>query len=152
MSSLRQQYGAGGSTASADDVETGRPGRTARLVRSEIRRAVADEYRREVLHLLKWRHLWKKTGDFAEAFAKGLAGASTVLAFAASSNISQKTTDVLAFTSGCVGTLSLVLLGYSSYATRESQQRTSEMNIMLGALEITPVPDIASQDAVRAGE
>ena len=120
---------------------------TAKLIRAEIRKAVSQQYRGEIVGLMRWRRIWKACGDSCEAVAKGLGGASTILAFAASANKDTQDSDLLAFISGCVGTLSLVLLGYSTYATRESRQRTNEMNSMLQALQITPVPNIATETA-----
>ena len=121
--------------------------KTSKLIAAEVRRAVATAYKGEVDDMLKWRHIWKKSGDVCEAVAKGLTGVSTILAFAASSNRDSETTDILAFVSGCVGTAGLVLLTYSAYASRESKQRTSELNHVLHKLGVTPMPDISTAGA-----
>ena len=123
---------------------------TGNLVRTEVRQWVADEYRRETAELMKGRFVWKKSADWCEAIAKGLTGASSMFAFAASSNISTKLTDTLAFVSGCIGTLGLVLLTYSSYATRESQNRTAELNRVLYTLNLTPMPGISDRDVTNS--
>lgn len=120
---------------------------TARMIRGDVRRAVAARYPMEVQSLLRTRYFWKRGGDWCEAIAKGLTGVSAVLAFAASAETSQGVTDALAFSSGCVGTFGLVLLTYSSYATRESRQRTAELNNVLNALGITPMPELASSES-----
>lgn len=116
---------------------------TAKLIRGEVRRAIADHIREETTFLMNARSLWKRGGNWAEAISKGLTGAGSVLAFAASSIDNPKTTDILAFTSGCIGTIGLVLFTYSAYANRESRHRTSELNSMLHAIGVTPLPDIA---------
>ena len=122
------------------------PSKTAALVRSQVRRVLGSEYKREVTELMRARSKWKKGGDWCEAAAKGLTGISSVFAFAASSNVSAQVTDILAFVSGCIGTLGLVLLTYSTYAIRESRQRGSELNGVLQTLDVTPMPEISGFD------
>jgi hypothetical protein len=120
---------------------------TAKLVKVQIRQDVADAYKDEARMLVKSRLRWKQGGDWCEAIAKGLTGASSVLAYAASADRDTARADIFAFVSGCVGTVGLVLLTYSSYATRESRQRTSELNGLLQKLGMTPMPDIAAESA-----
>jgi hypothetical protein len=120
--------------------------RTARLVNTEIRSLIAAAYRGEVISSIRWRDTWKKFGDACEAIAKGLTGVSAIFAFASSAIKDFKTAEILSFTSGAVGTVSLVLLAYSSYAIRESRQRTAELNGLLNSIGVTPVPDIAPND------
>lgn len=127
--------------ASASRSETGQ---TGKLVRAEIRNVVAEEIKLEVKGLIRSRYTWKKGGDYAEAIAKGLTGVSSILAFASSAVKDTKTADILAFTSGTIGTFGLVLLAYSTYASKESRQRTTELNSMLAAVGVTPVVEIAS--------
>jgi hypothetical protein len=107
---------------------------------------VAAMYRGEVQSMIKWRDVWKKFGDACEAVSKGLTGVGAVLAFASSAIETPKTADILSFSAGTVGTLGLVLLAYSSYAIRESRQRTLEINHVLDTLGVTPLPDIAEMD------
>lgn len=123
-----------------------RPTRTARMVANEIRDIVARAYPGEVSSMIRWRDFWKRFGDGCEAVAKGLTGVSAVLAFAASAIRDSKTADILSFTSGSVGTIGLVLLTYSNYAIRESRQRTTELNGLLDAIGVTPIPDIAQPE------
>lgn len=122
------------------------PSHTGRIIRTEIRKILSEEIKREVKALIRSRYGWKIAGDYVEALAKGIAGISSILAFAASAAIPPKTSDILAFTSGTLGTLGLVLLTYGSYASRESRQRTSELNTMLKNIGVTPLPEIASID------
>jgi hypothetical protein len=117
--------------------------RTSRLVSIEIREMIAAAYKGEVQSMLRWRDVWKKAGDTCEAVAKGLTGVSAVFAFAASAVRDTKLSEIFSFTSGSIGTVGLVLLTYSSYATKESRQRTTELNSMLHAIGVTPMPDIA---------
>lgn len=120
--------------------------RTARMVSADVRDMLASAIKEEVFSMIRWRDAWKKFGDACEATAKGLTGVSAVLAFASSATDVVKTADILSFVSGSVGTLGLVLLTYSSYAIKESRQRTSELNGVLQSIGVTPVPDIAPID------
>lgn len=117
---------------------------TAKLVASEVRDMIAKAYRGEVQSMIRWRDIWKHVGDGCEATAKCLAGAGAVLAFAASSIRDSKTADILSFASGSVGTLGLVLMTYSAYASRESRQRTMELNNILDSIGVTPLPNISN--------
>lgn len=119
---------------------------TARLVRSEIRKAIATEIKSEVNALMKSRYRWKKGGDYCEAIAKGLTGVGSILAFASSATRDAPSSEILAFVSGCVGTVGLVLLTYAAYASRESRQRTTELNGILQVIGVTPMPEITSND------
>lgn len=121
--------------------------RTARLVSADVRDMIAGAIKEEVASMIRWRDAWKKFGDACEATAKGLTGISAVLAFASSAIQNVKSADILSFVSGSVGTLGLVLMAYSSYAIRESRQRTSELNGVLQSIDVTPVPDIAPLDS-----
>lgn len=117
--------------------------RTSRLVSAEIREMVASAYKGEVRSMIRWRDVWKKAGDTCEAVAKGLTGLSAVFAFASSAIRDAKIAEIFSFTSGSIATVGLVLLTYSSYATKESRQRTTELNSMLDSIGVTPIPDIA---------
>lgn len=123
-----------------------RRGRTAQLIADQTREDVAREFAEESRMLLRSRRRWKRTGDLCEAFSKGLAGISTVLAYAASAINTQPATDILAFSSGFVGTIGLTLFAYSSYSNQESRQRTQELNALLQSLGVTPMPELASYD------
>jgi hypothetical protein len=133
-------------TTSLPEMQSRKSIQTAKLVKVQVRQDMADAYKEEAHMLVKSRQRWKRGGDWCEAIAKGLTGVSTILAYAASAAEDGTTTDILAFVSGCVGTTGLVLLTYSSYATRESRQRTTELNGLLQKLGVTPMPEIAAAD------
>lgn len=105
-----------------------------------MRALVLKYYSEETEEMLKGKRWWRKTGEFLEAASKIMGGVSSVLAFAASSNISTHISDSLAFSSGCIGTFSLVILTFSAYASTESRQRTVDLNKLLEKFSITPVP------------
>ena len=125
---------------------------TAKLVKVQVRQDMADAYKEEAHMLVKSRQRWKRGGDWCEAVAKGLTGVGSILAYAASAARDGTTTDILAFVSGCVGTTGLVLLTYSAYATRESRQRTTELNGLLQKLGVTPMPEIAAVEYANSSD
>lgn len=105
-----------------------------------MRELVMKYYTSETEDMLRGKKWWRKSGEFLEASSKIMSGVASILAFAASSNISAPVSDALAFSSGCIGTFSLVILTFSTYASRESRQRTVDLNSLLDKFDITPVP------------
>ena len=115
-----------------------------------MRELVMSYYTSETEDMLRGKKWWRKSGEFLEASSKIMSGVASILAFAASSNISTPVSDALAFSSGCIGTFSLVILTFSAYATKESRQRTMDLNALLGKFDITPVPLLSA--ATEIGE
>lgn len=105
-----------------------------------MRELVMKYYKTETEDMLRGKQWWRKSGEFLEASSKIMSGVASILAFAASSNISLPVSDALAFSSGCIGTFSLVILTFSAYASKESRQRTTDLNKLLEKFNITPVP------------
>ena len=73
-----------------------------------------------------------------------MSGLGSVVAFGASSIKDPAASDWMAFGAGCIGTLSLTLMLFSSYSGRVSRQRTRELNNVLRVIGVTPVAQIAS--------
>jgi hypothetical protein len=96
-------------------------------------------YIHEARELLHDRYAWRKVSNVCEATAKILAGMASVLAFA-STSFEHPT---LSFIAGCTNTVGLVLLLFGSYSSKESKERTHQLNAILAAVGVTPVPDIA---------
>ena len=111
---------------------------------NRLRKAIGPEYERDVKELLAGRHSWKKARDNIEVASRIMGGLASVVAFAASSLKSPVASDWMAFGSGCIGTLSLTLMLFSSYSGRVSRQRTRELNNILRLIGVTPVAQIAS--------
>ena len=110
-------------------------GTLAQKINDEL---IEISYYDDVKKGLHYRYKWKKIGDITEAIAKIVSGLSVVFAFASGFfNISY-----LSFIAGCLGTLSLVLLQFSSYAFKESSERTRQINKILSKLGISSLVDI----------
>lgn len=80
----------------------------------------------------------KLLGDVFEAIAQISIGVCTILTFAAGVyNI-----NTLSFVAGAIGVVSLVFFRLSSYAMRESKERTEQINRILEKLKMDTIPDI----------
>lgn len=116
-----------------------------------LKKVIGPQYERDVKDLLAARHLWKKTRDHIEVASKVLGGLASVVAFGASSIKNPDASDWMAFGSGCIGTLSLTLMLFSSYSGKVSRQRTRELNNILKAVGVTPVAQIVSSTEADEG-
>lgn len=112
---------------------------------SKILDVVNPAYVHEAKMLLSGRQRWKKTRDLFEALSKIVAGAASMVAFAASSLKDPTLSDWLSFASGCMGTTSLVMLLFAQYSAKTSRSRTRELNEILDRARITPMPQIATE-------
>lgn len=117
-----------------------------------MRALVLKYYSEETEEMLQGKKWWRKSGEFLEATSKIMGGVSSILAFAASSNISTPVSDSLAFSSGCIGTFALVILTFSAYASKESRQRTLDLNKLLEKFSITPVPLLSAGTEMSGGD
>lgn len=108
-------------------------------VTTRIKRELLDSmYYRDVRYNLRSRFRWKFIGDFTEAFSHIFTGVATILAFASG----FFGLDILAFLAGCFGAVSLVILQFSSYAVKESRERTVQVNRILRKLGMDEIADI----------
>jgi hypothetical protein len=121
------------------DLEAGHHS-TKKDTKKDLRTKVLDFYQIEADDLLHGKNFYRKGGEALEGLSKVLGGVASILAFAASSDLSKPATDALAFSSGVVGTVSLVVLTFSTYALKESRQRTVDLNRILDKFQITPLP------------
>lgn len=100
---------------------------------------IEKTYYDDVQYHLNSKSRWKTIGDICETLSHVCTGVSAVLSFSAGVFDNK----ILAFIAGCLGTSSLVLLKFSSYATRESKERTDQVNILLSDLGISKISDLA---------
>jgi len=109
-------------------------------LKCDIIKLIATNYLSDVENMIDGRSRWKRIGDVTETVSKVSTGLTSILAFAAG----FFGYTVLSFIAGCFGTISLVLLQFSSYAMNESKEYTNEVNRILSQLGIEEVVDIAS--------
>ena len=100
---------------------------------------IETTYYDDIKYNIKGKTQWKTIGDVCEAVAHGFMSLSTVLAFSAGVFDNK----ILSFIAGSVGVLSFALLRFSSYATKESKERTDQVNLILDSLGIKRLTDIA---------
>jgi len=117
---------------------TKNPNIDTKLINKIKKKLIEPTYYQDTQASLKGRWFWKKTGDFMEAFGQIFSGIASILAFAAG----FFGLNVLSFVAGCCGTISLVLLHFSSYAMKESRNNTAIVNKILALIGLTAIPDI----------
>ncbi len=117
----------------------------------KIKKELVDtNYYDDVKYNIRSKSRWKVVSDVSEALSHLFTGIATILAFAAGFfNFA-----LLSFIAGCFGTISLVLLRFSSYAAKESRERTKQVNMLLDGLGIRELTDItsASENTTNTGD
>jgi hypothetical protein len=103
--------------------------------------------RDEIAALIRARKHWNRIANATEAAGNALVLGSTVSAFAAGVYGGQN----LAFAAGCLNTISLSLLKFSTYAGRESRERHDLLNANLARLNIEPIPTPAAPPPAPVG-
>lgn len=110
----------------------------------KIRKELIEKmYYDDIRYNLRSKSRWKYTGDVSETLAHIIIAASIMLAFATGFfNI-----KFLSFISGSMNTGALVLLRFSSYAMKESKERTDQVNRLIEKLGFDDIPDITIDSA-----
>lgn len=106
--------------------------------REAIRKMVADNLVSRAKEDIKKSNMYRHLADTTEVFAKFFAGFTSILAFSATAFPDQN--KILSFTAGIVGTVGVVLSGWSQYASRESNERLNRLNAILKGIGLSPVP------------
>lgn len=97
----------------------------------------------EIESLVSSRNKWKRVSNIAETSGQLLLLAATMLSFASGV---YKCNDSLSFAAGCVNAASISFLRFSSYASNESNERTTSLNTLLARLNIQPLPQVAQEN------
>lgn len=93
---------------------------------------------------ITWKLRWRSISSACLAASKVLVGAATVCDFVAGSYQNADFT----FAAGCVNTLGLVLIGFSSWARAESKKRNAELTRLLSSFDIPLPPSAASSTTI----
>lgn len=107
--------------------------------KKSIEELINYSYKRDVRDTIYGRFSWRKWSDFYEASSKVFSGVATIAAFAAGAYNDPH----LSFAAGTIGTVSLVFMTLAAYATKESKERTEQLNATLVHLGVARVPDIS---------
>jgi|TARA_B110000977_G_scaffold39700_1_gene53318 hypothetical protein len=106
--------------------------------RENIKKRLNKTIEFDIADTIRWRFIWRKTGDIMEGLSLVTSLISTVLSFSAGAfNVSN-----LAFAAGCSGSISLALMRATSYALKESKEREEQLNILLDKAKIKQVPSL----------
>jgi hypothetical protein len=106
--------------------------------KENIRKMVAKDLVNRAEMDVEKRRWYRHVADTTETLGKFLAGLTSILAFSATAFQAQS--KILSFLAGIVGTVGVVLSGWSQYASKESDERLSRLNVILRSLGLSPVP------------
>lgn len=103
-----------------------------------LKKEIENNYYNDVRYNIRSKSRWKFIGDFSESISYFFTGIATILSFACGffDNF------WLAFVSGIFGTISLMLLKFSSYAMKESKERADQVNIILDDLGVKEIVSV----------
>mmetsp|Transcript_24601 Transcript_24601/g.35287 ORF Transcript_24601/g.35287 Transcript_24601/m.35287 type:complete len:168 (+) Transcript_24601:224-727(+) len=104
----------------------------------EIRKDVAKDLVRRAKNDIKERAGFRGVADRMETGARVMAGLTSVLAFTGSAYTEYG--QLFSFLAGIVGTVGVVMSGWSHYASAESNERLDRLNEILKSVGINPVP------------
>ena len=113
---------------------------------SETRTRIKEKLNKTIEHditdTIRWRYIWRKSGNVTEGLSLITSLVSTVLSFSAGAF--NHTT--LAFAAGCLGSVSLALMRATSYSMKESKEREEQLNILLEKARITSIPSLIQNE------
>ena len=104
---------------------------------SIVNEILEPSYYQDVKEYVEERKSWRHIGSYFGTISKILVGLSGVSSFASGTYKDEN----FSFIAGCISVISLVCLQFSSYALKESKQKTIELNKILSKLNISNVPD-----------
>lgn len=107
-----------------------------------VKELIEPLYVNDVKGAIDNKKCWKTTSRIFETISKILVAGSSIVSFASG----YFGYPVLGFISGSISTVSVAMLQFATYASRENKKVTEELNILLNKLDIDRIPviDIAS--------
>jgi len=111
--------------------------------RVEIKQKLNATIVRDINDTIRWRFLFRKCGNYFEFLSLVTSLISTVFAFSAGSFDNP----YLAFTAGCLGSVSLAFMKATSYAMKESKERNEQLNIILDKAHIKYMPSLIQSES-----
>ena len=106
--------------------------------------------KKDIASMIHGRVAWRRASTLCETVGKVLSGAATILAYAASSSISDHT-ETLSFVSGSTGTAALVSTLFAQFARQQALERSQAINLILASAKIKLLPDITEQLEIQGG-
>ena len=115
---------------------------TSEYLFNETRTRIKEKLNKTIEHdisdTIRWRYIWRKSGNAMEGLSLITSLVSTVLSFSAGAFNHTS----LAFAAGCLGSISLALMRATSYSMKESKEREEQLNILLEKARIKRVPSL----------
>lgn len=105
---------------------------------TDLRNKINKQYYDTVNYNMFTNRCWNVTSNLTEALGNILIGLSAILAFATGFFDIM----LLSFISGCLATIAMVLLKFSSYSKNESSERLAKINKILEELGIEDIVDV----------
>ena len=100
----------------------------------------------DVKEMTRGRAIWRRASVVSETLGKLTSAAATVLAFAAASDLAGgEASRIIGFTSGSIGTASMVLILFANFSRGQSIERSDALNLILERAKIEPIPEIANE-------
>jgi hypothetical protein len=107
----------------------------------------------DVKEMTRGRARWRRASVVSETLGKLASATATVLAFAAASDLAGgEASRIIGFTSGTVGTVSMVLVLFANFSRTQSIERSDALNLILEHAKIETIPEIASELVVNGDE
>lgn len=104
-------------------------------IRTEL---IEKTYYNDIKYSIHGKSRWKCVGDITETISHIFIAFGIILAFAAGFfNI-----EFLSFLSGSCTTAAMVFIKFSSYALKESKDRTEQVNLLIEQLGFNDIPNI----------
>ncbi|MGA1563760.1 MAG: hypothetical protein ACO35C_03960 [Pontimonas sp.] len=98
----------------------------------------------DVRDMVRGRIAWRRTSTVFEVLGRISGATGTIIAFAGSSELTQGTVSgALAFSAGCLGTISIVSTLFASFARQQALERSAAVNSILETVHLKSIPDIA---------
>lgn len=123
---------------------------------TQRRRAVSDAFQKtcidiitpaletDVRDMIRGRVLWRRVSTVFEVLGRVSGAGGTVLAFAGGSDLPGETLSrALAFSAGCLGTVSIVSTLFASFSRQQSMERSTAVNSILQAVGVETIPDVS---------
>ena len=107
-------------------------------------------FQSELKNLVRWKVVWKKTGNICLGLSKALVATALLFDFVSGYYDNKDFT----FFAGCSNTTALVLMTYSSYAFTESKRRNNNLSRLLKKVNVKTnsvyeMSDIVNLDIVE---
>ena len=101
-----------------------------------VHELIEPSYKEEVKQNIEGKKRWKRVGQLTETLSKIFVAVSGIISFSAG----YLNNPVLAFVSGTMTTISLMVLQFSSFSYNQNKKQSAELNAILQKLNVDTMP------------